>query len=88
MWANYDIPEKHDLLTSANYLNGMITKLAGLETTPYQNFLETLRQKVPVISTQGFFDENEQYNDYSKLDNYSSLISDYRTLQYYMMNDK
>ncbi|MBP5773610.1 MAG: sulfatase-like hydrolase/transferase [Eubacterium sp.] len=83
IWANYDIPEDNKLITSANYMGGMVTRLAGCETSPYQNFLEKLRAKVPVICSQGFMGTDGKYRDLDKLDDYTSKINDYRILNYY-----
>lgn len=83
MWANYDIPECDTLLTSANFLSGIVTKLAGLKTSPYQNFLETLRCDVPAICTQGVVDRNGEYRDLENASELSGLINDYKILNYY-----
>ena len=83
MWANYDIPEDNKLVTSANYMGGMVTKLAGCKTSPYQNFLEKLRAKVPVICSQGFMDKDSKYHDLDELNDYSKEIEDYKILNYY-----
>ena len=83
MWANYDIPEDNKLLTSANYMSGMVTKLAGCKTSPYQNFLEKLRAKVPVICSQGYMGTDGKYRDLETLDDYTKEIDDYRILNYY-----
>lgn len=83
MWANYDIPEENKLLTSANYMGGMVTKLAGCKTSPYQNFLEKLRAKIPVICSQGFIGNDGKYRGLEKIDDYTKEIDDYRILNYY-----
>ena len=83
IWANYDIPEDTNLLTSANYMGGIVQKLAGCKTSPYQNFLEKLRSKVPVISSQGYIGADGKYRDLDTLDDYSNMIEDYKTLNYY-----
>ena len=83
MWANYDIPEDNQLVTSANYMGGMVTKLAGCKTSPYQNFLEKLRARVPVICSQGFMGTDGKYRDLETIDDYAKEIGDYRILDYY-----
>lgn len=83
MWANYDIPEDNHLITSANFLGGMVQRLAGYQTSSYQNFIESFRQYVPAISAQGFLDKDGSYHEISELDKYTSMANDYRTLQYY-----
>lgn len=83
MWANYDIPEDNKLITSANYMGGMVTKLAGCKTSSYQNFLEKLRAKVPVICSQGYMGTDGKYRDLETIDDYAKEIGDYRILDYY-----
>ncbi len=83
IWANYDIPEDNKLLTSANYMGGMVTKLAGCKTSPYQNFLEKLRAKIPVICSQGFMGTDGKYQDLDELEEYAEEIEDYKILNYY-----
>ena len=83
MWANYDIPEESKLLTSANYMGGIVTKLAGCKTSPYQNYLEKLRAKIPVICSQGYTGTDGKYRDLDTIDDYDESINDYRILNYY-----
>ncbi len=83
IWANYDIPEETKLLTSANYMGGMVTKLAGDKTSAYQNFLEKLRTKVPVICSQGYMGTDGKYRDLDTLEDYAKEIGDYEILNYY-----
>ncbi|MCR5429947.1 MAG: LTA synthase family protein [Eubacterium sp.] len=83
MWANYDIPEDNKLITSANYMGGMVTKLAGCKTSPYQNFLEKFRAKIPALCSQGFIGSDGKYRDLEELDDYAKEVDDYRILNYY-----
>lgn len=61
IWANYDIPHEYIDKMSANYLFPYLAKTAGLELTPYQNYLLKLREKYPVISGVGAIDANGKY---------------------------
>ncbi len=87
MWANYPIPEEHQLETSAIYLSGMVNKLAGIPTNNYQNFLETLRKDIPVISTQGYYDKNMTFHNIDDITE-NKLVKDYQIIQYYKMFDE
>ncbi len=53
MWANYDIPEDWIDQISVNYLSTLLCQVAGIETTPYQDFLSSLYQEYPVVSLMG-----------------------------------
>ena len=50
MWANYDIAEDRDDVTSANYLGVKLMKAAGLPLTGYETFLDRLSEQIPVIT--------------------------------------
>ena len=89
MWANFDIEEGSGRTTSLNYLAGDLLDAAGLQTSPYQSFLNDLQERIPVI-TQDYFitDEGERYyfNDaesYQHIDaEVLQLLNQYEILQY------
>ncbi len=54
IWANYDIDEATVDNISANYLSTLLLQVAGLELTPYNEYLAALYQQMPVIDTVGY----------------------------------
>ena len=54
IWANYDIPEREDVVISANYLGTLTAQLAGLELSDYQKLQAKLMECLPVATTVGF----------------------------------
>ncbi len=89
IWANY--PLKGDYLgkTSLNYLSGLLLRAAGLQGTAYTNFLENIRQELPVISALGTMDKELTLyrNGNGTLaetppEEYAALLNDYAILQY------
>ena len=76
IWANYDIPEKTNVSTSANYLAAQICNYGGIPTSDYQQFLLWLSEKYPVISAQHTGEEA------------SKDIQEYQILQYYFLFEK
>ena len=38
IWANYDIEEQENVMTSSNYLGAMTVEAAGVELTKYQQY--------------------------------------------------
>lgn len=88
IWANYDIEEKEIDKMSANYLSSYVLDVAGLETSPYNQYLLSLYEKLPVVNANGYIDSENNYYDYSKETEYSQLLEDYRILQYNNMFDK
>ena len=88
LWANYDITEDDVDKISANYLSSYLLKTAGLEVTPYQDYLMGLYHQIPVINAL-FYMDNE-YNVYSHADTsiYSDLIMEYKYVGYNNALDK
>lgn len=89
LWANYDIEGDGDAgITSANYLSTLLLQTAGLQTTPYMQFLSGLSQKIPALSLYGYRgDDGKEYRLDDESD-YTDLIAQYRTLQYNYLFDK
>lgn len=86
IWANFEIEEARDVEISANYLGGYALRAAGLPLSAYEQYLETLREEVPVLSEKllmtrdGYAGQPDAYE--------GDLLSDYRILQYYLMFDR
>ena len=78
IWANYDIGEATNQETSLNYLGAEVLKVAGIPTSPYQNYLLELKKKLPLISavrTEWNGEEDEE------------TLLQYRRLAYYKLFD-
>lgn len=86
IWANFEIEEAQDMEISANYLSGYALRAAGLPLPAYEQYLETLRKEVPVLSEKtlitrdGYAGQPDAYE--------GDLLKDYRILQYYLMFDR
>lgn len=90
IWANYDIDEeKYADITdlSANYLASLVLDVAGIQKTPYLEFLDELREEIPIITGNGYMDKNGVYHDFSEENEYSELIENYHYLQFNNMFD-
>lgn len=101
IYANYNLdgatnnvyPSAQDMLltegtTSVNYLGTEIAKLAGFELTPYQQFLQALKQELPVITANVVIDKDGEYmtmNEAKK--KYGDALTLYEKLQYYYLFD-
>lgn len=87
IWANYDLNIEDESLKniddiSLNYLSGVLLRIANLETTPYMDYLEDLRQSIPVITGNGYMTNDGAYHDISDNTTYKDLLDDYSYLQY------
>lgn len=90
IWANYDIDEdKYSNITdiSANYLSSLLLDIANIQKTPYLQFLDDLREEIPIITGNGYVDKNNVYHDFSEDTEYNELINNYHFLQFNNMFD-
>ena len=88
VWANYDIKAENIGTISVNYLQNILLKTAGLSMTSYNKYLDTLYEKLPVLSTTVCMDKKGNYYNYldSKMP-YASLVSNYHLVQYNQVFD-
>ncbi len=68
IWTNYAQTSENMGKLSALYLSSYVLKLSGLEMTPYNRFLLSLSQNVPVISPLGCFDADGNYYSWEEAD--------------------
>ena len=61
VWANYDIPTGWIDNISMNYLGVMLMQMAGMELSPYEQYLAKLYEQYPVITARGGFDAAGKY---------------------------
>ena len=54
IWANYDIPEKQDMMLSSNFLSSYILTLTGLQPAQYNNYLNDMQKIVPAMNAYGY----------------------------------
>lgn len=82
LWANYDIEEKYLDKISLNYLSILLLETAGINTTPYMEFLKTVQKDIPVITGNGYIDNNGTFYDFYSENEYSDLLYKYQIVQY------
>ncbi len=82
IWANYDIEEKQIDKLSVNYLSSYLLKISGLKLTKYNKYLLELSEKLPVIDTVGYIDNDNHYYKWSSDSPYSKLLNEYEKIQY------
>ena len=91
IWANYKIDTKKykDLKDiSANYLTSLVLDVANIQKTPYLEFLDELREEIPIITGNGYMDKTGKYHDFSEDTEYNELIENYHYLQFNNMFDR
>jgi phosphoglycerol transferase MdoB-like AlkP superfamily enzyme len=82
IWANYDLEGEEIEAVSLNYLSGLLLRAANLEGTDYINFLEDLRQTLPVITAMGVLDKDGNWYKAGEITPYDDLLNEYNILEY------
>lgn len=82
LWANYDIPEGWIDEISVNYLSTVLMQISGNTLTPYQQYLNTLYTKMPVITMMGIRDWDGNYYASNTSTPYDDLINIYEQACY------
>lgn len=88
IWANYDIEEQYVEKLSANYLSSLVLKTAGVELTPYNEYLLALSEKLPVIDCIGYIDDKGNHYHKGQKTPYDALLKDYAKVQYNGLFDR
>lgn len=88
IWANYDIEEQENVVTSLNYLSGLLFQEAGLPMTGYQTYLKELSQEIPAMNVNGYLDADGIWHGYTNDAEEHPLIQEYENLQYYQVFTK
>ncbi len=86
MWANFDIDEEEDVLTSPNYLRSLLLEKAGVGLSPYESFLNRLRESYPAINAFGYMDQEGTWN--ARGEKAEEALDDYGDLVYNNVFDK
>lgn len=90
IWTNYDTPEETVEITSLNFLSTMALKRAGIDLSPYHQFMEDLMEVVPAINSRGYYSLDKQRYIYVEdaLGEELEWISKYESLQYNSLFDR
>lgn len=90
IWANYDIEEKDLGLISMNYLAGHLLDAAGLERTPFHQYLAELEQTIPAMNALGYYSKTRGgFAGFSQArGDEAEAISTYKKVQYNAIFDR
>ncbi|MEE0956408.1 MAG: sulfatase-like hydrolase/transferase [Eubacterium sp.] len=83
IWANYDLPEADDVVTSTNFLGTLALSLSGWNMADYNKYLEDMMYQIPALNHMGYLDSTGLYrswDDAAEEDAEKEL--DYEDLQY------
>lgn len=82
LWANYPIEEKNLGYFSMCYVSNIIKNYAGIPLTPYEQYLENLKETLPVLNRDVYADTQLNLYTYVEDSQYRSLVDDYLCVQY------
>ena len=83
IWANYDIPEEDDVLTSTNFLGTLMLEQTGLKGAPYNAYLDDLQEQMPALNHKGYVTNDGEYVSWDDAEEpYETLEWEYECLQY------
>lgn len=68
IWANYDIPEQQDVVTSTNYLGTTMLENTGWEMADYNYYLKNLQKDIPALNHLGYLGTDGHYHSWEKGD--------------------
>ena len=84
IWTNYDTEEVRVDMTSLNYLSTMALDRAGIDLSPYHQFMKELMTVIPAINARGYYSlEKDRYlhvEDAKGIE--AEWLSKYESLQY------
>lgn len=84
IWANYDIEEQKDVVTSVNYLQNYLLEVANIPKNGLNVFLDKQQEKIKAINAVGHHTENENWipNEENP-----DLLSQYKKMGYYLLTE-
>ncbi|MDO4553967.1 MAG: sulfatase-like hydrolase/transferase [Lachnospiraceae bacterium] len=88
IWTNYDIQEEENVYMSTNYLSTKLMEVAGLNKTPYQEYLTELQESIPCINVNGYMDKTGTWYRLDVESEYTNLLTNYNMIQYNELFDK
>lgn len=90
IWANYDIPEQENVVTSMNFLSTLLLQQTGLTPAPYQIYLQQLQEIFPAMNHLGYYDlQSGQYRKWEDADDkVKKAKKGYDILQYNNLAEK
>ncbi len=82
VWANYDIEEHRDVITSSNFLGAQVFEWCGIPNSNYQNFLLGVTKEISAATARTIIDKNGNFLEFHAV---RDKLFDYNVLQYYRL---
>lgn len=88
IWSNKHMPSEEIEDISLNYLSSKLMEAAGLPKSAMQMELDKIRKQIPIISSFGYKGADGNWYTPRQHSNYTDLLNEYYTMQYYRMFDE
>ena len=89
IWSNYGLEETDWGTISLPYVIPRLLEVAGVETSPYYNFLCELSQQIPILTAyDSYCDADGNIYAYTEESPYKDKILDYWYFEYYNVKEK
>lgn len=82
VWANYDIEEQTDVMTSSCFLGAQVFDWCSIPKSGYQNYLLQLHEQFTAITARTAMDKN---GNFVEIDKIKGALLEYNMLQYYRL---
>ena len=82
VWANYDIEEQSQVITSANFLGAQVFDWCDIPKSDYQNFLLEVYEEFSAVSARTIIDKNGNFAEFNDV---KDKLLKYNMLQYYRL---
>ena len=88
LWANYDIEENLDGVTSTNFLSNLVLENAGLPLAKYNQFVAGVQEDVKAMNAFGYMTNDGVWHDYEEQTKVTEKLKDYNIVEYGYFSDK
>ena len=88
IWTNYDIESQSHKNLSVNYLQTTLLQTLGLKTTAYDQYEQSMYDKMPVLNYKGAITSDGDYLTLDDAEKYNTQVQNYQKVLYNNMFDK
>lgn len=89
IWTNYGLPEKEDVVTSANYLGAYALDKAGVRLSAYMRYVLDMQKTIPGISAFAYYGTDGHFHPFEDADEkIQSAMTEYDCIQYNELFDR
>ena len=88
LWANYELEENVEGISSTNFLANLVLENAGLPLSRYHQIVASVQEKVQAMNAFGYMTKDGAWHAYEEQTEATSLLTDYSIAEYGYFSDK